>query len=178
MTVFDWVIVVFVVLSVALAAKEGLIVEVFSLVGLIAGVLLASWDYQQLVPWVQRWIHSTPLAQALSFICIALVVMLAAAMTGRVVRWSVRSVGLGWADRMAGAAFGFVKGCALVTIVVMTVAAFWPESTWLRESYLAPEFLSLAHSAAAVAPADLEHRIRRGVVELRRDQPNWLKPTA
>jgi hypothetical protein len=29
-----------------------------------------------------------------------------------------------------------------------------------------------------VAPADLEHRIRKGVVELRRDQPNWLKPAA
>jgi membrane protein required for colicin V production len=178
MTIIDWVMIACILLSVAFAAKTGLIVEVFSLAGLLFGLLLASWDYQQLVPWFGRWVHSTPLAEAFSFIAIAVVVMIAAAVAGNVVRWSVRSVGLGWADRIAGAAFGLVKGCALVTIAVMTMAAFWPNSTWLRQSYLAPGFLSLAHSAASVAPADLEHRIRKGVVELRRDQPNWLKPTA
>jgi membrane protein required for colicin V production len=178
MTIVDWVIVAIVLLSVVFAAKSGLIVEVFSLAGLIGGLLLASWDYQGLVPWLERWVHSTPLAQALSFLFIALAVMLAAAVVGHAVRWSVRSVGLGWADRIAGAAFGFVKGCALVTIAVITVAAFSPNATWLRQSSLAPEFLSLAHSAASVAPADLARRIRNGVVELRKDQPNWLKPTA
>lgn len=178
MTVVDWVMVVVVVLSVVFAAKTGLIVEIFSLVGLLLGLLVASWDYQQLVPWFGRWVHSTQAAEALAFLCIAMAVMLAAAIAGKLVRWSVRSAGLGWADRIAGAAFGLVKGCALVTIAVMTVAAFSPQSTWLRQSYLAPSFLSLAHSAAAMAPADLEHRIREGVVELRSDQPNWLKPAA
>lgn len=178
MTVVDWVIVAFVLLTVALAARTGLIVEIFSLAGLIAGLLLASWDYQGLAPWVERWVHSTPLADALAFICIAVIIMIVAGVAGNVVRWSVRSAGLGWADRIAGAAFGLVKACALVTIAVMTMAAFWPNSTWLKQSYLAPGFLSLAHSAAAVAPANLEHRIRKGVVELRKDQPNWLRPAA
>jgi membrane protein required for colicin V production len=178
MTVVDWVMVACILLSVAFAAREGLVVEIFSLLGLIAGLLLASWDYQGLVPWFGRLVHSTFVAEALAFLCIALGVMLGAAIAGKLLRSSLRSVGLGWADRIGGAAFGFVKGCALVTIAVMTMAAFSPDSTWLRQSYLAPEFLSLAHSAAAVAPADLEQRIRRGVVELRKDQPNWLKPAA
>lgn len=178
MTVVDWVIVGFVLLMVALAARTGLIVEIFSLAGLVVGLLVASWDYQGLAPWFAHWVQSAALADTLAFICIAVVIMIAAGVAGNVVRWSVRSVGLGWADRIAGAAFGLVKGCALVTVAVMTMAAFWPNSTWLKESYLAPSFLSLAHSAAAVAPADLEHRIRKGVVELRRDQPNWLRPTA
>jgi membrane protein required for colicin V production len=178
MTIIDWIMIACILLSVVLAAKSGLIVEVFSLAGLIAGLMVASWDYQRVLPWFSGWVHSAPLAEAFAFIAVALAVMLAAAIAGHLVRWSVRSVGLGWADRIGGAAFGLVKGCALVTVAVMTMAAFWPNSTWLRESYLAPGFLSLAHSAAAVAPADLEVRIRRGVSELRRDQPNWLKPTA
>jgi len=178
MTVVDWVIVAFVLVTVALAAKSGLIVEVFSLAGLIVGLLVASWDYQGLTPWMERWVHSTALADALAFICIAVAIMIAAGVAGHVVRWSVRSVGLGWADRIAGAAFGLVKAGAMVTIAVMTMAAFWPNSTWLKQSSLAPSFLSLAHSAAAVAPANLEIRIRKGVVEWRRDQPNWLRPAA
>lgn len=178
MTAIDWAIVAIVVISVVMAAKEGLVVEVFSLAGLVVGLLLASWDYQRLTPWVSTWVHSAALAQALAFLLIAFGVMIAAALAGRFIRWSVKSIGLGWADRMAGAAFGLVKGCVLVTIAVMVIAAFWPSATWFRRSRLAPGFLTMAHRVAVVAPADLEQKIRAGVVVLRKDQPDWMKPAA
>lgn len=178
MTAIDWAIVAIVVVSVVTAAREGLVVEVFSLAGLIMGLLLASWDYQRLTPWVGTWVHSAPLAQALAFLFIAFGVMIAAALLGRFIRWSVKSIGLGWADRVAGAAFGLVKGCVLVTIAVMVIAAFWPSATWFQRSRLAPGFLSIAHRVAVVAPADLQQKIRAGVVVLRKDQPDWMKPAA
>lgn len=178
MTVIDWTIVVILVVSVVSAAKTGLVVEIFSLAGLIVGLLLASWDYQLLMPWVGSWIHSLPVAQAVSFLFIALAVMIAAALAGKFLRWSVQSIGLGWADRIAGAAFGLVKGCVLVTIAVMVIAAFWPSATWFQRSRLAPGFLTMAHRVAVVAPADLQKKIRAGVVVLRRDQPDWMKPAA
>lgn len=178
MTGIDWVIVIVLIVSVVTAAKAGLVVEVFSLAGLVLGLLLASWDYQQLTPWMGQWVHSVSLNQGLSFIVIALGVMLAAALAGRLVRWSLRSIGLGWADRLAGAAFGLIKGCALITIAVMIIAAFWPRATWFRQSRFAPEFLTMARHAAVVTPADLGDRIRSGVEILRKAQPDWLKPAA
>lgn len=178
MTIADWLILAFLVVSVLSAAKTGLIVEIFSLGGLVIGLLLASWDYQQLVPWFARWIHSVPLVEALSFLAIVLAVMVLASLAGRIVRWSVQSIGLGWADRIAGAAFGLIKGCALVTIAVMAVAAFWPRTTWFQQSRFAPGFLAAAHEAAVVAPSGLEDRIRSGVTALKKAQPDWLKPAA
>lgn len=178
MTTVDWLIVVVLLVSVLSAARAGFIVEVFSLVGLVLGFLLASWDYQRLIPWVFRWIHSPPLAQAMSFLVILFGVMIAASLAGKFVRWSVQSIGLGWADRIAGAAFGLLKGCVLVTIAVMVIAAFWPGATWFRRSSLAPGFLSMAHRVAVIAPPDLADRIRSGVVVLRKDQPDWMKPAA
>jgi membrane protein required for colicin V production len=178
MAIVDWVILIVLILSVLSAAKTGLVVEVFSLAGLILGLLLASWDYQKLTPWMAQWVHSPSTGQALAFIAIALAVMIAASIAGRIVRWSVKSVGLGWADRLAGAAFGLVKGCALVTIAVMVIAAFWPGATWFRQSRVAPEFLSMARRAAVVAPAELGDRIRSGVIVLRKAQPEWLRPAA
>ena len=178
MTAIDWAILAILAISVVMAAREGLMVEVFSLAGLVVGLLLASWDYQTLTPWVGGWVHSVPLAQALAFLLIAFGVMIAAALAGRFIRWSVKSIGLGWADRMAGAAFGLVKGCVLVTIAVMVIAAFWPSATWFRRSRLAPGFLTMAHRVAVVAPADLQQKIRAGVVVLRKDQPDWMKPAA
>lgn len=178
MTIVDWLILTVLVVSVLSAAKTGLIVEVFSLGGLLFGMLLASWNYQALMPWTLGWIQSRPAAEAVCFLIVALGVMLAAAVVGRIVRWSVKSIGLGWADRIAGAAFGLVKGCVLVTIAVMVIAAFAPRATWFRQSRFAPGFLAVARSAAVVAPSDLADRIRSGVQDLRKAQSEWLGPAA
>lgn len=178
MTIVDWLIVVVLVVSVLSAAKAGLIAEVFSLAGLVVGVLLASWDYQRLMPWWSSWVHSPALVETLSFLSIAFGTMIVAALAGRIVRWSVRAVGLGWADRLAGAVFGLVKGCVMVMVAAMVIAAFWPHARWFERSRLAPEFLGMAQGAAEAAPADLGNRIRSGVADLRKDQPAWLKPAA
>ena len=178
MAIVDWLIVVVLIVSVLSAAKSGLVVEVFSLAGLVLGFLLASWDYQRLSPWIGRWIHSVPLNQAVSFLVILLATMIAASLAGRFIRWSIQSIGLGWADRLAGAAFGLLKGFVLVTVAVMVIAAFWPGATWFRRSRLAPGFLSMAHHVAVVAPSDLAQRIRSGVDVLKKEQPDWLKPAA
>jgi membrane protein required for colicin V production len=174
MTIADWLIVAFLLITVLSAAKSGLIVEICSLAGLILGLLLASWNYRAVEPWLRQWIHSEALALTMAFILVFVVVMIVASIVGRVVRATVHTVGLGWADRIAGAAFGFVKGCAIVTIAMMLVAAFWPGAAWYRQSYLAPEFLSMASRFSLVTPSEMKERVRHGVVSLRGDQVVWL----
>jgi membrane protein required for colicin V production len=178
MALIDWLILVVLLVSVLSAAKKGFFLEVFSLAGVVVGLLLASWNYQKLLPWATRWIHNLPVAEALCFLGIALGVMLVAGLIGRLIRWSVHSVGLGWADRLIGALFGLVKGCALVTIAVLVVAAFLPQATWFRQSRLAPYFLTAAHQASVVTPSELGERIRQGVTLIRNAQPPWLRPSA
>lgn len=178
MVLFDWLIVVVLLVSVLSAAKNGFFLEVFSLAGVIIGLVLASWNYQRLLPWLTHWIHSLAAAEALSFLLIALGVMLLAGLLGRVIRWSVHSIGLGWADRLLGAIFGVIKGFVLVTIAVIVIAAFFPKASWLQNSRLAPCFLSAAHSVSITAPHGLEQRIRKGVGSLQRSEPEWLKPSA
>ncbi|MGH9586120.1 MAG: CvpA family protein, partial [Acidobacteriaceae bacterium] len=171
-------IVVVLLVSVLSAAKNGFFLEVFSLAGVLIGLVLASWNYQRLLPWFTHWIHSLAAAEALSFLVIALGVMLLAGLLGRVIRWSVHSIGLGWADRLLGAIFGVVKGFVIMTIAVIVIAAFFPNASWLRNSRLAPCFLSAAHSVSITAPHGLEQRIRKGVSSLRHSEPEWLKPSA
>ena len=178
MAVVDWVILVVLLVSVLSAAKNGFFLEVFALIGVVSGLLIASWNYQRLLPWVSRWIHSWPAAEALSFLLVALGVMIVAGLLGRIIRWSVHSIGLGWADRFIGAVFGFAKGCVLVTLAVLVIAAFLPQATWFQQSRLAPYFLSAAHQASVVTPNELGERIRQGVDIIRNAQPEWLKPSA
>lgn len=178
MALIDWLILVVLLVSVLSAAKNGFFLEIFSLAGALIGLVLASWNYQRLLPWITHWIHSVPAAEALSFLLIALGVMLLAGILGRVIRWSVHAIGLGWADRLLGAIFGIVKGCVVITIIVVVIAAFFPQASWFRNSRLAPGFLSAAHSISIAAPQDFQQRIRKGVDTLRNSGPQWIKPAA
>jgi membrane protein required for colicin V production len=178
MALIDGLMVVILLVSVLSAAKRGFFLEVFSLAGVILGLLLASWNYQKLLPWVDRWIHNVAGAEIISFSTVAIAVMIVAGLLGRLIRWSVHSVGLGWADRLIGAIFGFLKGCVLITIAVLVVAAFLPQATWFRTSRLAPYFLTAAHQASVVTPSELGQRIREGVTVIRNAQPPWLRPSA
>jgi membrane protein required for colicin V production len=178
MALIDWAIVVILIVSVLSAAKHGFFVEAFSLAGVVLGLLLASWNYQKVLPWINGWVHSPGVAEVIAFVAIAIAVMVIAGLAGRLIRWSVRSIGLGWADRFTGAVFGLVKGCVLVTLGVMAIAAFLPHATWLERSKFAPYFLSVAHGASVVTPAELGERIREGVKVIRDAQPDWLKPNA
>lgn len=178
MALMDWIIIVVLVVSVLSAAKHGFFVEVFSLAGVVLGLLLASWNYERLLPWLNGWIHQPAIAQIGAFLAIALGVMIVAGLLGRVIRWSLHSIGLGWADRIVGAAFGLVKGCVLVTLAMMAITAFMPHTNWFQKSRLSPYFLSVAHQTASLTPSELGERIRQGVTMIRNAQPYWLKPNA
>jgi membrane protein required for colicin V production len=178
MAPIDWIIFVILLLSVLTAAKQGFFVEAFSLAGVILGLLIASWNYQRVLPWLSGWIHTMAIAELVAFMTIAIGIMIVAGLIGRFVRWAVRSVGLGWADRFMGALFGLLKGCVLVTLGVMACAAFLPRTAWLEQSRLVPYFLSVAHQSAIVTPSDFGERIRHGVKMIREAQPDWLKPKA
>jgi membrane protein required for colicin V production len=178
MAIVDWVIAAIVILAVIGAAKNGFFVEAFSLGGVVLGLLIASWNYQRLMPSLQHAIHTLAVAETIAFLAIALTIMIAAGLAGRILHRTAHSIGLGWLDRLVGAGFGFLKGCVVVTLGVMALAAFYPQSGWLDHSRLAPYFLSAAHTTTAVTPAELGEKIRDGVKIIRDAQPDWLKPHA
>lgn len=165
-TWLDWAIAAVLALSIALAFVHGLLVEVCSLVGLVAGVLLAGRYYLEVTPYLSSLIHSLAAAHVAAFLLIALVVMLTAGIVGRVLRWILRRVGLGWADRLAGGVFGLIKGYVLVALAVAAIVGFFPEEAWLAESQLVPYFLPGAHGSATVLPRDLSVRIQFGLHHL------------
>ena len=170
MSLLDWAFVAILIVSTFTAAFSGIIVEVFSLGGLILGLVLACWNYQRLLPWVLGWGLPHDAAMVVAFVVIALGVMILAGILGRIIRWSVRFVGLGWLDHLAGAAFGLVKGAVLVVVVIVALLAFTPKSSLVKNSRLAPHFLTVAHGVAGVSPTELSAKIRHGIKILRKEK--------
>lgn len=175
MTPFDWIVVAIVLLSAVLAFSQGFLREVISLAGLFAGWSLAFWNYRALATPLSRWIRSERIADALGFLLIALGVMLVFGLAGRLAASLVKRVGLGGLDRLLGAIFGIVRGGALAVLAVLVLAAFLPQTSWLRDSRFAPYLLSVADESSAAAPAGLRVKIEGGVASLKHIPPAWLQ---
>ncbi len=175
MTIFDWFIVAVIVLSTIMAAAQGLLLEVISLVALVLGLWLAFWNYGVLAAPLAHVIRSIELADVLAFLLIALGVMLIIGLIGRAASKAAHTVGLGGLDSLLGAIFGIIRGCFLVVIAIIAIAAFMPQKTWLNGSKLAPYFLSAANQVSAGAPAELRGRIQEGVTIIEQSRPEWIR---
>jgi membrane protein required for colicin V production len=178
MNLADLLIIVVLVVSVVSAFIKGFFVEVFSLAGVILGLFVAAANYGAATPWVLRVVQNREAATLIAFLLIALMVMVLAGLAGRLVRGLFRGVGLGVVDRLLGAAFGLVKGCVVVTLVLMGIVAFLPRQDWLGSSRLAPVFLTAAHGGSHVVPFSLGQEIRQGLEALRMAQPDWSRPSS
>src|SRR5271170_4321326 len=158
MSIADWIIIAFLVFSVAAAAIEGFFHEAFKLVGLVVGYLLAAWQYHRLAAWFAPHLKSPWLGEIAGFLIIFFAVLIVAGFAGRIARWAMKKVGLSTIDRFLGAVLGLLRGVLVVAIVLTAVAAFTPAAECLGRSQLAPYFLVGGRAAIWVAPSELRQR--------------------
>jgi membrane protein required for colicin V production len=176
MELVDWAIVLVMVLAVLGGLTQGFFRSVFSLGGLLLGLVLAAWNYDRIAGLLLPLVRIQPVADAIGFLLIALLVMALAGITGNVLAKTVHGMGLGCLDRLAGAAFGFLQGALLVTLVVLVTVAFFPQAHWLAEAKLPSLFFGACHLSTHMSPAELAERVRQGLKVLEEESPRWLHP--
>jgi membrane protein required for colicin V production len=171
LTLVDWLIMTVLVFSTIRAAMHGLMRELFWFVGSILGLALACAYYSLPAEALRPIVGSQPIADACSFLFIVFGVMILAGLLGRAMRSALRFAGLGTLDSLIGGLFGFTRGVLLITASMMAVAAFLPANAQMDKniypSVLSPYFLSAAHAVSSVVPAEMEDRVRNGIVLLR-----------
>ncbi|QNI38596.1 CvpA family protein [Edaphobacter sp. 4G125] len=175
MNPLDWLLIAIVGVSAVHAFVRGLILELFSLGGLLCGILLAAWNYQVVATSLAGMIPHPGVAKVSAFLLIAVAVMILATLLGRALHSSAHAIGLGFLDRLGGAAFGMARGCLTGVAILMALTAFLPDTGWLKNSFLTPYFLTGAHAISFVVPHDLEQLILDGGSELKHNVPDWIK---
>ena len=167
MSIADWIILGFLVLSVIGAAIEGFFHEAFNLAGLVVGYMLAAWQYHRLADWFAPHLKSPWLGEIAAFLIIFFAVLLVAGFAGRIARWAMKKAGLTTIDRFLGAVLGLLKGMLVVSIVLTATTAFAPAAKWLAGSELAPYFLVGGRAAIWLAPSELRQRFYQGLDYMR-----------
>jgi len=176
MAAVDWAIVIVLVLAVLGGLSQGFFRSVCSLGGLVLGVILAAWNYGRIADLLMPVVRIEPMANAIGFLLIALVVMGVASLVGNFLAKAVHSIGLGCLDRMAGAAFGLIQGTLLVTLAVLVALAFFPKAHWLTEGRLPRQFFGACHLSTNMSPQDLAQRVRQTLKTLEEESPQWMRP--
>jgi membrane protein required for colicin V production len=164
----DWAILAVVLLSTVQAAYSGFFQEAFHLGGLIAGYLVAAWQYQHLAGWFEKYLKSPWLAESAGFLIIFFAVAVVAGIAGRMARWVMKKSGLSFIDRLLGGALGLLRGCLIVAVIAVSMTAFTPTSRWLADSEWAPYFQAVGRAVIWVAPPELRAKFYQGLDLLRR----------
>jgi membrane protein required for colicin V production len=153
MNTLDIIFLVLIAASVIYSLVKGLVREIFSFLAIILGFFAASYGYSRAAEWLKSWVDQETLAQILGFAVLFLVVAIAVSLLGILLSRLIRRGGLGWADRMGGAAFGFLKAVLLIAIILLVLTAFLPpKSKVLLESKISPVALTVARGLSFLVP--------------------------
>lgn len=158
----DWALIVLVGISTATAFARGLIRSLISAFGVLLGIVLAAWYAPALADMLSRWIPQAELAEISAFLLILVGTYLLAVLLGRVLRGAAKAVGLGFFDRLGGAAFGFSRAVLVLAAALIPAAPFLGALPFTRNSTLLPYLQTAAHGVSFVMPQDFGKRLLSG----------------
>jgi membrane protein required for colicin V production len=176
LTIVDWIIVAILVGSVLAGVVQGFLRSVFSLGGLVLGLVIAAWNYGRVAPPINRLLHNERASDAIAFILIAVLITAVVATIGILLSKVFRKIGLGCLDSLAGAIFGLFQGAVLVTVFILVTVAFFPDTEWLTQASLPKYFFGAIHISTAVSPTVLSEQVKQELRRLERESPAWMHP--
>lgn len=156
MNTLDIIFFVLIGASVIYSLIRGLVREIFSFLAIVLGFFAASYGSAAMATWLRRWVEHETLAQILGFAILFVLVAFCISLLGKLLSRLMKKMDLGWADRTAGAAFGFLKAILLVAIILLVLTAFLPpKSKILSESQVSPIALNIARGLSFLVPEKL-----------------------
>ena len=122
MNTLDTVLVVVLVISAALGLYWGVIRQLLSVAGLIAGIVLATRYGGRVAGALSSFISNDMATQVLGFLFVLIAVSALASLLATILRRSVGLLFLGWADHLIGGLLGLFQGALACTVILMIVA--------------------------------------------------------
>jgi membrane protein required for colicin V production len=151
----DAVIVIVLIISAIGGLASGLIKTVFSLAGIIVGVVLAGRLHNGLADHLS-FISNENAAHIVAFIIIFLIVIIIATILGAIISKIVSAMFLGCINRLAGAAFGAIAGCFFMAAILAIWVKYAGENSAVAGSAIAPFLLERFPQVLALLPSEFD----------------------
>lgn len=172
----DIVLGIIIAVSVIGGIKKGLARTATGLGAVILGLLCAFWFHGTLAAYL-TFTGSRHAANFIAFFVIFVAFVLAGALIGLLIERLLKLVHLSWLNRLAGGAFGFVRGVLMAAIVVLAIMAFTarPGPGSVAHSRLAPYVIDTARALTAAAPYEVKTAFRNSYEKVKQVWADALK---
>jgi len=168
MNSFDIVVAVILGFCLIRGIFRGLVKEMASIIGVLAGFYAAYTYYPEMAGLLSRWIDNASYLNITSFMVLFCFILIIISILGVVLKYLMSIAHLGWVDRVSGACFGILKGVLIVSVLLVTLTAFLPKgSPLVRDSLLAPHINMLSENMAKIISDDMQHAFDEKMGELK-----------
>ena len=162
LNLLDAVVLLILLGSVVYSALKGFVRELLGMLSLVAAFFVSVSFYRVASEPFKEVVKTENIALFLGFASIFLGTLIVGALVIWAVQKLVKFAKVQWFDRLLGAAFGFIRGWILGSVVFLVLTSFDLQSERVRDSQLAPYYLPGARIIALATPHDLKTRFMDG----------------
>ena len=160
----NWIDITIIVVLVWLAISAfsaGLVREVVTTTTLVLAIAVAGIYYDEAATDVLVFINDESAANLAGFLVILGAILIAGQLAAALLKSGVSLLMLGWADHIAGACFGLLKGFLLVQALLIISVTFGPTAVEgaLAGSRFAPLFLDATPILLKLLPGQFEDAV-------------------
>ncbi len=159
MTIFDYVVLAIIGLSVFFSIMRGMVREVLSLAGWVLAFFVAKTYTLELAPLLPKAIPTETLQYLAAFVILFLATLLISALLSIALSQIFKTVGLGWLDSVLGGFFGTLRGVLIVGILVFLggLTELPKEPAWRSAMFSAPLEAMVTSAYPWIPPAIVSH---------------------
>jgi membrane protein required for colicin V production len=147
---------------------RGFVKELVSIISILLGLCIALYWYEEAARYL-TFLRDQNLQNILGFITVFIGMSLIFGLLGKLANLALMGIETGCMGHLLGFVFGFVKGVAVVCVILLVLVSFLPPSNKrLSGSQLSPAIISLTKTLAALAPTGLTERFAVKLDELKK----------
>jgi membrane protein required for colicin V production len=159
MNFFDIVIVVIISFCLIRGFMLGIVRQVSSIVGVLAGFFAGIRYYPLLTGMLTGWVENPGYRNIAAFMIIFCGVFIAIILLAWVIHYLMKISKIGWMDRIVGVFFGAFKAVLVGSIFLIALTTFLPaNSTVIRESRLAPYLTVVSEKLVFIIKRESKNR--------------------
>lgn len=161
MNILDILFLAVIAISIVLSMMKGLTREVFSLAGVILGVVVAGRTFENGAILLQQWMPAQ-IAKPIAFAIITILVNILMNFGGIIIQKMMKIVMLGWVDNLGGIIFGIIRGMILVGVAIVVLLKFpvGASRELIGSSNIIPAFKTLLQLICLLLPPEFSSAVR------------------
>ncbi|RKX58402.1 MAG: hypothetical protein DRP29_06635 [Thermodesulfobacteriota bacterium] len=137
---FDYIVLGIIAYFVIRGILSGFIKTIFSFIGMITAFLFSGWLSLKINPYIAKFITNNPkLFPIIGVILSFIIIYLSFVFLGWLIIKILKTLNLGFVDRILGGLLGFIKACLLITFLYLLFTLSYPPiKKIVKKSYTYP----------------------------------------